>query len=125
MLRIAAPAAFSRAFVVPALTELLERFPTLAVELRASDRPADLLGERFDVAVRVRRQRDSSLRARRLGDLRVGVYGARHYLERHGRPAHPRELVHHACVLRTQDGNNEPWPFRIEGRLHDVAVQGR
>jgi DNA-binding transcriptional LysR family regulator len=123
-LRVAAPPAFARAFVVPAVSDFVARHPRVTVELKASDRPVDLLGEGFDVAVRVRRLRDSSLKARRLGDVRVGVFAARRYLERHGRPRHPSELAHHACIRYGVDGQSESWPFRIDARVQTVSLQG-
>jgi DNA-binding transcriptional LysR family regulator len=124
-LRVSAPALFARAFVVPAICEFLTRFPGVEVDLKVSDRPVDLLEDGLDVAVRVRRLPGSTLKARRLGELRIVVFGAKTYLEKHGRPRHPVELSSHRCVVRTVDGKDEPWPFRIDGRRRAVQVRGR
>lgn len=124
-LRVSAPVLLSRAFVVPAICELLTRFPGVEIDLKVSDRPADLLEEGLDVAVRVRTLPGSTLKARRLGELRIVVFGAKTYFEKHGRPRHPAELSRHRCVVRTIDGKDEPWPFRIDGRRQAIHVHGR
>lgn len=124
-LRIAAPLLFARAFVTPAICDFLERYPQVQVDLRASDRAVDLLGEGLDLAVRVRRLPDSSLKARRIGELRLVAFAARSYLRRHGRPAHPDELAAHACIVRAGDGGDEAWQFTVDGRRRSYPVAGR
>jgi DNA-binding transcriptional LysR family regulator len=124
-LRVGAPALLARAFVVPVIADFLARFPRVEVELKASDRAVDLLDERLDVAVRVRHLPDSTLKARHLGDLRLVVFGAKSYLDRHDRPRHPGELARHACLVRAVDGHDEPWPLRIDGRVQAVPVRAR
>jgi DNA-binding transcriptional LysR family regulator len=124
-LRAGAPVQFARVFVVPAVCDFLTRFPRVEVDLKVSDRPVDLLDEGLDVAVRIRRLPDSTLKSRRLGELRLVVFAAKAYLERHGRPRHPMELSHHQCIVRAVDGANEPWPFRIDGQHQAVRVRGR
>jgi DNA-binding transcriptional LysR family regulator len=124
-LRVGAPAQFARTFVVPAVCDFLTRFPRVEVDLKASDKPVDLLDEGLDVAVRIRRLPDSTLKARRLGELRLVVFAAKTYLERHGRPRHPAELSRHPCIVRAVDGTDEPWPFCIDGQPQAVRVRGR
>lgn len=125
LLRVGAPVLFAAAFVAPAVCDFMERHPGVEVELKASDRPVDLLAEGLDVAVRIRELADSTLRARRLGELRLVVFGAPAYFARHGRPRHPDDLARHACVVRLGDGNAEAWTFRVDGRRRTVRVSGR
>ncbi len=107
------------------ISELVARHPRLEIELKLSDREVDLLAERLDMAVRIREMRDSTLKARRLGDLRAVVFGSPSYFQRRGRPKHPDELAGHDCVVRLTDGDAEAWPFRIAGRHRRVKVSGR
>jgi len=125
LLKIGAPTLFAPVFVAPAICDFMERFPQIEVELKTSDRQADLLVEGLDLAVRVRDMPDSDLKARRLGGLRIVVFGAPAYFAEHGRPGHPDDLGRHQCVLRTTDGDAGAWPFRIGGRRRDVRVGGR
>jgi DNA-binding transcriptional LysR family regulator len=124
LLRISAPTLFASAHVAPVISEFLRRYPDTAIELRASDRPVDVVEEGLDVAIRIRDLPDSSLKARRLGALRIVVFGAPEYFEEHSRPQHPDELAQHQCVLRLSEAS-ESWPFRMSSGRKSVHVHGR
>lgn len=126
LLRVAAPILFGATHVVPAIAEFMARFPQIEADVNMSDRPVDVLGDGFDLAVRIRELPDSSLKTRRLGELRTVVYGAPAYFKRHGRPRQPSDLADHQCILRrTAQGEADTWRFRIDGRLTTVQVNGR
>jgi len=123
LLRIATPVLFGSTYVVPAIADFVARYPRIEAELKASDRPVDVIGEGFDLAVRIRELSDSSLKARRLGELRTVVYGAPAYFARHGRPDHPDQLAGHQCVLCGAE-EGEAWRFQVRGRAKMVPVRG-
>ena len=125
LLRIGAPVLFAPVYVVPTIAAFMERYPGIEIELKVSDRMVDLLEEGLDLAVRIREMPDSSLKARRLGELRVVVFGSPAYFSRHGRPEHPDDLSRHQCVLRQAGGTSETWMFRVGGRRKAVRVHGR
>ncbi len=126
LLRVAAPILFGATHVVPAIAEFMARFPQIEADVNMSDRPVDVVGDGFDLAVRIRELPDSSLKTRRLGELRTVVYGAPDYFKRHGRPRQPNDLADHQCILRrTAQGEADAWRFRIDGRLTTVQVNGR
>jgi DNA-binding transcriptional LysR family regulator len=125
LLRVGAPALFAAAHIVPVISELVQRHPRIEIELKVSDREVDLVAERLDLAVRIREMRDSTLKAKRLGEIRAVVFGAPSYFARHGRPKHPDELARHECVVRLTDGDAETWPFRVAGRRRSIKVGGR
>jgi len=122
VLRIAAPIRFASAFVVPVICDFMQRYAQIKVELKTSDRKLNLSEEDVDVAIRIRTLQDSALRARRLGELRVVVFGAPAYFENHGRPRHPSELERHHCIVRSTDPDGEKWSFRIRGKQETVRV---
>jgi DNA-binding transcriptional LysR family regulator len=125
LLRIAAPVLFGSTYVVPAIAEFIARYPRIEADLKLSDRQVDVVGDGFDLAVRIRELADSSLKARRLGELRVVVYAAPAYFARHGRPDHPDDLARHQCVSRgTGEGDPEAWRFQIGGEVRMVRVSG-
>lgn len=126
LLRIGAPVLFAPAYVVPAVCDFLQHNPQIEIELKVSDRQVDLLEQGLDLAVRIREMADSDLKARRIGELRVVVFGAPAYFAKHGRPRHPDELAQHHCVLRiTDDPDIERWTFRVGGRRKRIRVRGR
>jgi len=122
LLRLSAPTAFGKSFVIPAISKFQKEFPEIEIDLAVSDRPVDIVAEGLDLAIRVRHLPDSSLKARRLGDIRIVVYAATEYFDRHGRPEYPKDLKHHRCLLR--EGLEETWPFQVDGRAVSVQVQG-
>lgn len=98
VVRLAAPMSFGLRHVAPLLPELTGRFPRLSVDLHLSDAVVDLVGEGFDLALRIAALPSSSLRVRRICTVRRILVGTPAYFARHGRPAHPRDLEGHQCL---------------------------
>ncbi|QRF55464.1 LysR family transcriptional regulator [Variovorax paradoxus] len=111
-LRIDVPAPLARLILVPALPAFHARHPEIQLDLGVSDRVVDVIGDNVDCVLRGGELTDSSLVARRVGDLRLGVYASPGYLARAGTPVHPRELEdsHHRIVgfLRSRSGTLAP-----------------
>lgn len=116
-IRFTAPASFS-ARLGPVLAEFNARYPRVRLQLLATDTPLDLIAERIDLALRITRELPESLIARRIGDVRLGVYGAPDYLAKRGTPKHPDELVDHDCLVHSSTGRESTWPFQ-----HPVTQQ--
>jgi DNA-binding transcriptional LysR family regulator len=111
-LRINVPMSFGQRHVAPALPDFMARYPELTVDLQLNDRTVDLVEEGYDMAVRIGELPDSSLLARRLAPLNRVVAAAPGYLDRAGRPAHPRELRQHTCLLYSYLSSGREWRFR-------------
>lgn len=97
-LRIDLPGILSRWIIIPALPDFMERYPDLELQVGTSDRPVDLLEEGVDCVVRGGSQADSTLIARRIGELRFVRCASRAYLDRHGRPGTLEDLSRHRAV---------------------------
>ena len=98
VLRVTAPAALGRKYLVPLVSELLAAHPRLEIALLLSDSYIDLVDERIDVALRVGRFVDSTLIARRITRITVLFCAAPAYLAQHGTPRTPQELSRHAFI---------------------------
>lgn len=125
LVRIAAPMSFGIAHVAPALPDLLAEYPKLSIDLHLSDELTDLVGGGFDLALRVAALADSSLRARRLCSVRRRLVAAPGYLDRKGRPTHPRELEDHDCLGYAYLPSGDRWRFvNRAGEEAAVVVRG-
>lgn len=112
LVRLAAPMTFGLQRVAPAIAEFLESHPGISIDLCLDDSRVDLVDQGFDLALRIARLPDSSLRARRLMPIRSHVVASAAYLDRHGRPRNPSELAEHRCL---RYANNETWRFTGPG----------
>ena len=122
-IRLAAPLGFGVANVAPLLARFMAEHPRIEIDLHLSDARIDIVAEGVDVALRIGELADSSLRARRLGDIRTHLIAAPAYLAAHGTPAHPSDLAHHR--LLTYSNASGPWRFRhLDGEEVSVAPAG-
>jgi len=122
LVRIAAPMSFGLAHVAPAVPELLRAFPQLSIDLHLSDAVIDLVGDGFDLALRIAALADSILRTRRLCRVRRLLVGAPAYFERHGRPIYPRELSQHACFGYAYLPTPDRWRFIHTSGAEEVVT---
>ncbi|MDX1593039.1 MAG: LysR family transcriptional regulator [Gammaproteobacteria bacterium] len=124
-LRIAAAVAFFNHQVMPLLPEFLARYPEVRFDLVMTDREVDMVDERIDVAIRFGQMRESTLIARRLAVSRRVICAAPSYLERHGTPRTPADLVDHNCLTLSTRPEFNVWEFgdrpedrmRVDGNL--------
>jgi DNA-binding transcriptional LysR family regulator len=121
-LRITAPLVFGRRHVMPIVASFLDAHPGLRIELVLNDRSLDLIDQKLDVAVRIGHLADSSLVARRVGEVRRLLVASPVYLSRQGVPRAPEDLAAHQVVLVS--GPPE-WRFRKGARSLTVRVAPR
>ena len=114
-LRVAAPLVFGRRHVAPIVTSYLDAQPGVTAELMLSDRPLDLIEEGVDVALRIGAMAETTLVARRVGQLRRVLAASPGYLARHGTPAAPPDLAMHETVLFAGLGAAPEWRFAAPG----------
>lgn len=126
LVRIAAPMSFGMEHLSPALPDFLDMYPQVDLDLHMSDAMVDLIGDGFDIALRISNLADSSLRARRLCPVRIAMIAAPSYLDAYGRPQHPRELAEHKTMIYTGVPNPEIWRLHHpEQGEYAVPLHGR
>jgi DNA-binding transcriptional LysR family regulator len=116
-LTVTAPLLFGRLHVAPVVAECLERYPEVAAQLVLTDRNVNLVEEGIDVAVRIGQLDDSSLVARRLGEVARVVCASPPYLRRHGVPRTPEDLRGRECLRFTGLAPGREWVFMDGNRV--------
>lgn len=119
-LRLSLPAAMGRRWLSPLLAEFALAHPQIVLEVEYADRFVDIVGERFDAAVRIGRLADSRLVALRLGGHQRILGASPAYLQAHGTPEHPEELAAHRCLGFTGLQSFPQWEL-VHGRVHGQA----
>ncbi|WP_321499304.1 LysR family transcriptional regulator [Breoghania sp.] len=117
-LKVAAPTSFGRKHIAPHLLPFLDANPDLSVDLELSDNFVDIVGEGYDLAIRIAELSDSSLVAKRLARIHRVLCASPTYLERHGTPRTIADLAGHTCLAAA---NQDPW--RLDGPDGPVIVR--
>ncbi|MEJ1226332.1 MULTISPECIES: LysR substrate-binding domain-containing protein [Pseudomonas] len=120
-LRVAAPLSFGPTHFAPMLAELARRHPQLHIQTCYSDRFVDLIAEGFDCAIRVGYLPDSNLIARCIGPIYTKLVASPAYIQAHGAPESPDELIHHEALMQS----TETWQFMDGDQIVTVRPHGR
>ncbi|MFL1545308.1 MULTISPECIES: LysR family transcriptional regulator [Pseudomonas] len=123
-LRLSAPLSFAMAHLGCLLPMFLQRHPHVSVEVDLSDRPVDLIGEGYDLVLRIGTLEDSTLIARRIGSVERVYCASPEYLAQRGTPFKPEDLGDHDC-LPYGHGRQVQWRFLTKGKVQSVNVSGR
>ncbi|ROM33697.1 LysR family transcriptional regulator [Pseudomonas poae] len=123
-IRLSAPLSFAMAHLGCLLPLFLKRYPHVSVEVDLSDRPVDLIGEGYDLVLRIGTLEDSTLIARRIASIQRVYCASPDYLALRGTPLKPEDLATHDC-LPYGHGRQVQWRFQTKGKLHSLNVSGR
>jgi DNA-binding transcriptional LysR family regulator len=96
--RIGAPDGFTTYFLVPALTALLDRHPGIDIQLVPMPLAVSLARREVDIAITLEEPEAGRVVSRKLTDYALGIFGARAYLDRKGRPETAADLARHRLV---------------------------
>jgi len=124
-LRLTASLTFGRLHLAPVVAEFLRAQPRVSASLVLLDRVANLVEEGFDAAVRIAHLPDSTLIARRLGEVRRLLVASPAYLAARGAPERPEELKRHELIAFTGLSPAREWRFVEAGRPLAVPLAPR
>ncbi|WGS45824.1 LysR family transcriptional regulator [Burkholderia sp. JSH-S8] len=127
VIRVDLPERFALNEVIPALPAFHARYPDLRVVISTTDRFVDLVADGIDCAVRVGALSDTSLVARRIGELAQVNCASPAYLARHGTPRSPDDLPEHVAVgyFSSRTGRELDWEYADmdTGEMHAVKMR--
>ena len=106
--------------------KFIARFPNIEVDLRHEERLVDIVAEGCDAGIRLGRTVPADMIGVPFGvALRFLPVASSDYLERHGTPMHPRDLLDHQCIrTRLPRGERYAWEFSRDGEEHAIDVPG-
>ncbi len=126
-IHVAAPLGIGKRLIAPLVPAFKDLYPGIDVRLRLSDRKLDMMAEGLDVAFVLGALEDSALRVRVVADCRRVLCAAPAYLESHGTPAAPADLVtqRHNCLLLRFPGAREfHWTLTTPAGAQRIDVAG-
>lgn len=126
-LKINLPGRPARLMVLPHLMDFCRQYPDIDLEIGVSDQTVDLVQEGIDCALRAGPLPDSTLVARRIGDMLEINCASPAYLAEYGTPCTPAELTGHQAVNfhSGRTGRRLAWEYVEDGQVHELPLPGR
>lgn len=127
-LRLNVPTAVARLVLPPVIGPFLAAHPGISLEVTTDDTFVDVLAAGFDAGIRYDERLEKDMIAVPIGPRvqRFIVAASPAYLDAHGRPTHPKDLLNHACIRhRFASGVMHPWEFEREGEIVKISPTPR
>lgn len=124
-LKMTVPPEFAQLHMGPVIAEFLKRNPSVSIDVTFSHRAVNLIEEGYDLAIRGTIVLEPNLITRHLGDSPLVICAAPDYLERHGTPAEPSDLPHHACLHFSGLRWGNVWVLSKDGQTLRVPIVPR
>jgi DNA-binding transcriptional LysR family regulator len=122
--RITCSVPFAIHQLIPTLPEIAGSQPQIEIILLSTDSVIDLLAERCDIAIRIGKLTDSSLKVRKLAESKMILVAAPNYLKQHGIPQKPSDLEKHICLNFYGHPELNRWPFKNKKRSSEWPAKG-
>ena len=126
-LRLNVPVSSARLALPAIVPPFLAAYPEIRLEVIADDSLVDVLAAGCDAGIRYDERLEKDMIAVPIGPRvqRFATAASPAYLNRHGRPQHPRDLLNHACLRgRFASGAMTPWEFECNGEVVRVDPSG-
>ncbi len=114
-LTVTAPVMFGRMYVMPGILDYLSHYPETEVDAVFLDRMVNLLEEGIDVGIRIGELPDSSMRALKVGSVRLILCASPEYLKKNGIPQSPTALPNHSIISSRGVTASPHWSFECQG----------
>ncbi|MEW7006983.1 MULTISPECIES: LysR family transcriptional regulator [unclassified Lentilitoribacter] len=120
-LKISAPTSFGRMHIAPHLKAFFEQNSDIQINLNLHDDMTDIVGEGYDLAIRIAELKDSSLVAKKLAPVRRILCATPEYLKDNGTPSNLADLEHHTCI---SNHNSDTWKLENEEEIFHFRPSG-
>ena len=126
-IHVDAPTAIGSLVLVPALADFYRAYPDVAIELDLGNRRTDLVAEGIDCAIRAGEVDEQFLVARQIGSFGFTTCAAPAFLDTHGTPHAPEQLLDLPTVGMIPSRGGQPLPFQFfyDDKTRDFALHHR
>jgi DNA-binding transcriptional LysR family regulator len=126
-LRVSMPGDYAQRQLTGAIATFVEQYPEVQLDLDLTSRRVDLIGEHFDLVIRMGElANDSTLVARKIDEQNFGLYASPIYLALHASPPQPDDLMTHSCVrLLSARGTAIPWKLMNGKKVWEQVPPGK
>ena len=122
---VTAPVLFGQKYVIPGIVDYMQRYPGTEVDAVFLDRVVNLLEEGLDIGIRIGQLPDSSMRALRVGSVRLVVCASPGYIKRCGRVQQPDQINRHSVITSSAGSLSKDWRFQTGGSSQIIRVKPR
>jgi DNA-binding transcriptional LysR family regulator len=122
-LRIAMPSTLAIRVVLPRMAAFTEKHPLLQLEVMLDDKRQDMVREAVDVGIRVGPLPDMSGTARLIGTMQRVIAAAPAYLDKHGTPLTPEDILRHRIVGGPSGSHATSWQFERDGKQESIDLR--
>lgn len=123
-LKITAPMTFGVLHIAPLLAEFLSLYPLIDIDLSLEDKMVDLVNDGFDLGIRIGHLPLSNLVAKRIAPCKSILCASSLYLQHHGTPTKPSDLVEHNCLQYSYFRGGSEWTFDSGSERYKVHPKG-
>ncbi len=120
---LSAPTSFSEIHLMPILSDFIEQFPKVNIDLKLTDRFVNIVDEGFDIAIRIGNLPDSSLIARKITPIQTVLCASPHYLKQTEPLINPHDLKQHRCIIDSNYRHGGLWSLQKQGQKYDIDVK--
>jgi DNA-binding transcriptional LysR family regulator len=124
-IRLGLPLSFGLQRLMPALLQFANTHAHIELVMDFSDRRSKLIEEGIDLSIRITNRLEPGDIVRKLGESQLLTVASPTYLAQHSRPAHPRDLAHHACLVYSQDFQSTTWTYGTKKGPVSVPIRPR
>ena len=124
-LKISCPIGIGHSHIQPVVSEYLQRYPNVSLDWNVSDQREDLIADGYDLAIRAAPSlNESSLICKRIYSCPAYIVASPSFIEKYGRPYHPKELEQFNCICYSNLSAPGRWEFKeASGKTFTVDVK--
>ena len=123
-IRLTAPPIFASLFLNNAFQSYLKQCPDVSLSTTLVNREIKLIEEGYDLALRVGELDDSNLVARNVGKFSLSIVVSPGYIDAHGEPVYPKDLIQHNCLINTLSHLPRRWRFQNNKGNFSIKIDG-